>query len=150
LVDKALWKNAENRIARLIVRHLDLAFLNANASLKDNQSRFYDAIKEVNIKIHQEQQLVPYALPVIKVFKRRGEESEFANYTWSCNLDNSKQSDADFPQIRWMIRRNDFFKAKQVWNGRGTRRFSDSIEIGMRRGLALVEARLNAIGRNRK
>lgn len=150
LVDKALWKNVENRISRLIVRHLDAAFSMADSTLKNNQRRFLDAIKEVNTKIQQEQQLIPYALPVIKIFPRRGEDAELKRYIWSCNIDSSKQSDAEFPQIRWMIRRNEFFIARQAWNGRGTRRFSDSIEIGMRRGLALVEARLSAIERKRK
>lgn len=148
LIDKALWKNIENRVSRLIVKTIEAAFSDDDLlpfNKTDNGIRLIRALQEVNRKIHQEQQLVPYALPELKIFFRYSDQaSDDSAYIWSCNLSGEKQTPGDFPQVRWRIRNNDFFVPRQPWNGRGTRRFSDSIEIGLRRGLAIAEAKIAA------
>jgi hypothetical protein len=142
--DGILWARAQRRVLRLLMKEVGRSVTPAD---------FDRAIESVNKKLQGEQLLSPYAFPQFS-WDIEGEEAfgqitdpEDGSKWWrvSHRLDAGPLDTAQFLVLRWQIKENPFFTARQTWSKKGTRNFLDVVDLGLKRGMELMVARALAV-----
>jgi hypothetical protein len=135
-VDIVLWAQAQRRILRLLIKEIGGA---------QDAKTFDVAINNINAKIQGEQLLCPYALPIFDWSIKS--ENFFGNTkddTWfvSHRIDDGLSNEKSFLCLSWEIYENPFFTSRQSWSKKGTRNFLDAVDLGLKRGMELMSARI--------
>lgn len=123
LFDKTLWNNSQRRIARLVEKIFE------NLERIEN---YPDEIDKFNSLVNWEERYVPYGLPRILITKPN------AAAIVGCEPIKIANEETTY-QLYWQLQDNKYFVAAQKWSQISTRTFKSALEIGLRRGLAILK-----------